>query len=350
MKEKRRVVHFINQFFAQIGGEEKAEIPLIVKEGVVGPGMAFASVLRDDYVIVATIICGDNFMSDNLEQTLEEIIGIIRDYKADAVLAGPAFNAGRYGANCGAVCKSVQEKLNIPAVTGMYQENPGVEIYRKSCYIVQTKNSAVGMRAAVLDMARLLMKVMDGREFPDPEKDRYFCKGFKRNVFVEKTGAQRAVEMLLAKVKGEKYVTEMQMPAFESVRPAKPLSNLQKAKIALVTDAGLTDKNNTQHLESARASKFLTLDIAGMDELSPDDFYSVHGGFDTSLANKNPNIIVPLDIMRNLEKKGVVESVYEKIYSTTGNGTSLVNSMKFGSEIAELLKEDKVDAVILTST
>ena len=37
--QKLRVVHYINQFFAQIGGEEKADYPAEIRVGeVVGPG------------------------------------------------------------------------------------------------------------------------------------------------------------------------------------------------------------------------------------------------------------------------------------------------------------------------
>ena len=36
-----RVVHYINQFFAQIGGEEMAHIAPELREGAVGPGTAF---------------------------------------------------------------------------------------------------------------------------------------------------------------------------------------------------------------------------------------------------------------------------------------------------------------------
>ncbi|MCD5410636.1 MAG: glycine/betaine/sarcosine/D-proline family reductase selenoprotein B, partial [Clostridiales bacterium] len=38
---KKRVIHYINQFFAGIGGEEKADIKPEIREGFVGPGMAF---------------------------------------------------------------------------------------------------------------------------------------------------------------------------------------------------------------------------------------------------------------------------------------------------------------------
>ena len=60
----------------------------------------------------------------------------------DRVIAGPAFNAGRYGAACGAVCAAVQRELNLPAVTAMYPENPGTDIYKKEVYILPTGGSA----------------------------------------------------------------------------------------------------------------------------------------------------------------------------------------------------------------
>jgi len=50
---KFRIVHYINQFYAGIGGEEKADTPPEKREGVVGPGMAFSTALKDDAEIVA---------------------------------------------------------------------------------------------------------------------------------------------------------------------------------------------------------------------------------------------------------------------------------------------------------
>ena len=35
---KYKIVHYINQFFAGIGGEEKADYTPELREGVVGPG------------------------------------------------------------------------------------------------------------------------------------------------------------------------------------------------------------------------------------------------------------------------------------------------------------------------
>ena len=47
-----------------------------------------------------------------------------------SLVAGPAFNAGRYGLACGAVCAAVTEQLGIPAITGLYPEAPAVDVYR----------------------------------------------------------------------------------------------------------------------------------------------------------------------------------------------------------------------------
>ena len=60
-----RIVHYINQFYGQIGGEDKADFPLKVEEGVVGPGNALNEALTDGIEIVATIICGDNYFAEN---------------------------------------------------------------------------------------------------------------------------------------------------------------------------------------------------------------------------------------------------------------------------------------------
>ena len=53
---KYKIVHYINQFFAGIGGEEKADYTPELREGVVGPGMGLKAALGEDYEIVSTII------------------------------------------------------------------------------------------------------------------------------------------------------------------------------------------------------------------------------------------------------------------------------------------------------
>ena len=114
---KIRVVHYINQFFANIGGEEKADYPAELRVGeVVGPGLALAQKFGDEAEIVATIVCGDSYFNENLEKAKAEILEMVKGQNADLFIAGPAFNAGRYGVACGTVCDMIKEELGIPVV------------------------------------------------------------------------------------------------------------------------------------------------------------------------------------------------------------------------------------------
>ena len=74
-----RVLHYINQFFANIGGEEKADYQPELREGVVGPGLALKAAFGDRAEIVNTIICGDSFFNENLEEANNNLMKIVYD-------------------------------------------------------------------------------------------------------------------------------------------------------------------------------------------------------------------------------------------------------------------------------
>ena len=157
---KIKVVHYINQFFAQIGGEEKADFPAQLRKGeVVGPGLALMQAFGDEAEITATIVCGDSYFNENIESATKQILDWVKEEAPDVFIAGPAFNAGRYGVACGTVADAVQSELNIPSVTGMYVENPGADMFKDKVYIVSTKNSAAGMRGAIKALAPLALKL-----------------------------------------------------------------------------------------------------------------------------------------------------------------------------------------------
>ena len=177
---KIKIVHYINQFFAGIGGEEKADHKPEVREEVVGPGLAIQAGFKGEAEIVATVICGDSYFGENMEEATKEVLGMISKYNPDLVIAGPSFNAGRYGVAAGAVAEAVQNELGIPAITGMYVENPGADMYKKSVYVVETKNSAVGMRDAVAKMVPLALKLVKGEEIGSPEEEGYLARGIRK--------------------------------------------------------------------------------------------------------------------------------------------------------------------------
>lgn len=347
---KIRIVHYINQFFAGIGGEEKADIPPEVREDVVGPGMAFQRALKEEAEIVATVICGDSYFNENLEEAKTKILNMIKEHNPDLLIAGPAFNAGRYGTACGTVAKMVQDELEIPVLTGMYIENPGADMYKKDMYIIETGNSAAAMRKAVPAMAKFALKLTKGEEIGSPSEEGYIPRGVRKNVFLEKRGSERAVEMMIAKLKGEEFTTEYPMPDFDNVDPNPAIKDMSNAKVALVTSGGIVPKGNPDHIESSSASKYGKYDIADFDDLTEATHETAHGGYDPVYANENPDRVLPVDVLRELEKEGVIGELHRYFYTTVGNGTSVANSKKFAADYAKELKADGVDTVILTST
>lgn len=344
---KKRVVHYINQFYAGIGGEEKADTKPFKEDGPKGPGMGINGAIAANAEIVGTVVCGDSYFNEN-EDAIKEVMEMIKSYEPELVICGPAFNAGRYGVAAGAVATAVMQELNIPAVAGMYEENPGVDMYRKVPYIVKTGNSAATMRKAIPAIANLVNKILTGEEV-DPETDGYFER-HRKNFFTEERGSYRAVDMLVKKLAGEEFVTEYPMPDFDNVEPGKPIADLSKAKIAIVTSGGIVPFGNPDRIESSSASKYGRYDIAGVDDLKDGEYETAHGGHDPVYANEDADRVIPVDVLREKEKNGEIGSLHNFFYSTVGNGTAVASAKKYAEDIAKDLLEHNVDAVILTST
>jgi len=349
-QEQFRVVHYVNQFFGQIGGEDKADTPPLSKSQPVGPALGLNAALGGKGVVVGTVICGDTYFNENLDEAKAKVVDMIAAFKPDIVVVGPAFNAGRYGVACGAVASGVFEKLGVPVVGGMFEENPGLEMYGKYGYFVKTGNNAAAMRQALPAIAKLVLKIGAGQPVGAPEEEGYFPRGIRVNYFASERGSKRAVDMLVKKIKGEKFETEYPMPVFDRVAPNPPVLDMKKATIALVTSGGIVPKGNPDRIESSSASKYGKYDLEGVQALSSETNETAHGGYDPVYANADPNRVLPVDVMRDLEKEGVIGKLHRYYYSTVGNGTSVANAKKYAAAIAAELKRDGVSAVILTST
>ncbi len=344
-----RVMHYINQFFGNIGGEEMAHTEPELREGPVGPGMALQQAWKGEAEIVSTIVCGDSYFAEHEKQAKERILGWVRKAKPDMFIAGPAFNAGRYGYACANIALAVQDELGIPVLTGMYEENPGAD-YRDKILIVSTSNSAAGMRKAAPAMAALAMKLMGGEDIGPSIMEGYMPNGIRKNFFEKERGARRAVKMLINKLNGKPYVTEFPMPSFDRVPPSPPVKDMSRATVALCTSGGIVPKGNPDRIEASSASRYGEYSIAGVDRLSGDSHETAHGGYDPVYANADPNRVLPVDILRQLEKEGKIGRLHDVFYSTVGNGTSVAASKAYAAEYAKKLKDANVDAVIMTST
>ena len=342
-----RVVHYLNQFFAGIGSEAHADLPPGRKPGPAGPGLALQESLGDRGRVVSTVFCGDNYANEH-PGAMDEILPLVASEAPDVLIAGPAFAAGRYGLACGSLCLRAQQDLGVTAVTGMYPDNPGADMYRTKVYMARTRDTALGMKEALSRMAYLALKLHGMEELGPPEEEGYIPTGRRVYQRSDRTAAERAVDMLLNKVSGRPYATEWAVPTYGQVEPAPPIQDVATAKIAMITTGGVVPRGNPDRLESAYASKWLRYSVAGLDRLESADWQSVHGGYDTTNVNESPDRMAPLDGLRELERQGAFGRLHDELYTTVGNTSAIPTMRRFAQEMSLELHGAGVEGVILT--
>lgn len=347
---KIKVVHYVNQFYAGIGGEEKADITPELRVGTVPAGDALNKAWGEEAEITHTIVCGDSYFGENIDKASAEIMEMVKSTGADMFIAGPAFNAGRYGVACGTIATAVKNTLGIPVLTGMYVENPGADMYKTQIYIVATKDSGAGMRDAIKKMAPLALKLAKGEKIEASCVEGYIPNGVRVNLFEKECGAARAVKMLIAKLNDKPFVTEFPMPDFDRVEPNPAILDMSKATVALCTSGGSVPKGNPDRIESSSASHYGEYDITGVMSMDGDHWETAHGGYDPVYVNEDGNRCLPVDVLREMEASGRIGKLHNKFYTTVGNGTAVLSSKAFAEEYAQKMIDDGVDCVIMTST
>jgi glycine reductase complex component B subunit gamma len=338
-----RVVHFVNQFFGGLGGEEVADHPIETRATATGSALGLQQALGSRATVVATVIAGDTWVAEHEADAATAIAATVRSANADVLVAGPAFNAGRYGLACALACQSA----GIPAVTAMYPDNPAVELARRRTFILPTGASASDMRRALGALADFAVKLGQGAPIGGAQAEGYLPRGFRRNEHLTTPAAQRMLDLLHAKLAGQRFVSEIPNQVFETVPPAPPLADVRRATLALVTEAGLVPRGNPDRIKFSAATNWAAYDLdqvrAGLVEV-------VHGGYDASFANEDPNRVVPVDALRDLVAAGEIGALYERYFVTVGNGTPVEACARFGAAIAAELQHAGVDGVVLPAT
>jgi glycine reductase len=203
------------------------------------------------------------------------------------------------------------------------------------------------MAKAMPKMIDLGLKLFQRGRIGKPEEEGYIPQGIKSNILYDKLAAERAVDLLLKKVKGLPFQTEIVFPDLDAVPPAHAITDLQAATIALVTEGGLVPIENPDNIESARASRWGKYRV---DDLAPSRFHSIHRGFDVTFVNENPNRLLPADVMKELEGERAFKRLLPSFFVTTGVATTMENARRIGKEMAQQLAAERVSGVILTST
>jgi glycine reductase len=340
-----RVLHYVNQFFAGVGGEDSAGAAPGLLDGPVGPGRRLAALLGSEFEIVATAWCGDDHAAAD-ERAAAEILALAAETKPDLVVAGPAFGSGRYGVACARVAAAATA-AGIPAVAAMHADNPGVED-AGAAPVVGVGPTAREMAGALDTLAAAVRRVAAGAVLT--RADGRIGALPRRGVMAGEPAAVRAVDLLLARIAGDRDRTEVPLPNFDRVTPAPPVTDLAAIPVALVTESALVPDGNPDKVESARATHWQRYSLDGLDRLEPGGWRSVHGGFSTVWANEDPHRLLPLDVARDLEREGAIGRLWGEYFVTVGNGTAVGTARRFGVEWAADLRRSGARAAILTAT
>lgn len=129
----------------------------------------------------------------------------------------------------------------------------------------------------------------------------------------------------------------------------RPQLPLREAKLALVTTAGI---HHADHVPFDMADTDGDPDFRVLDSASLfDDFQITHDYYDHSDADRDPNIIFPLQPLQEMVAEGVVGSLAETHYAFMGHidGRHIRTLIEEKArEVARRLKQDRVDLVLLT--
>ena len=148
----------------------------------------------------------------------------------------------------------------------------------------------------------------------------------------------------------QRFITAYQ--PWESGEPApwtpvtKPLS---ECRVALVTTSGVHHKSQQPFdmQDSEGDPSFREIDKATICE----DYLITHDYYDHSDAEKDLNIVFPVDRLRELQEEGIIGELASRHYSFMGHIdghhiATLVNQS--AREIIEKLRQQAVDVVLLT--
>lgn len=124
--------------------------------------------------------------------------------------------------------------------------------------------------------------------------------------------------------------------------PWTPVSDLTRARVAIVTTAGLHRRSDARFAGGSAEYRLLPGDV------DPADIVMSHVSinFDRSGFQQDVNIVFPVELLRLLAASGEIGSVAQWHYSFMG-ATDPSRMEETGRQVATLLKEDGVTAAIL---
>jgi glycine reductase len=237
----------------------------------------------------------------------------------------------------------------IPAAAAMHPANPGLALRRPGGYIVPAAADATRMAEAVGRLAEIGLKLARREPLGPAAVDGYLPTGERRPVVHPEAGHTRAVAMLLAKLAGRPFRSELALLRPRAVAPAPALGDAAKSRLALITSGGLVPRGNPDRMPPrySRHRFEYELPTAG---LVPGEWESIHAGYHVAAVNANPNVVLPLDAVRRLLDEGRIGSLSPRLQSLAGVGTPDSAARDIAAELADSLRREGAHGAIMVAT
>ncbi len=139
--------------------------------------------------------------------------------------------------------------------------------------------------------------------------------------------------------------SEIYVPITPPAVWAEVTKELKDMRVALATAAGVHLKSD----DNFNLAGDFTFREIKYDTKSEDLMVS-HGGYDNGDVNKDINCMFPIDRLKELQESGFIKELAPVNYGFMGGGGDQEKFASYtGPEIAKKLKEESVDAVLLTA-
>jgi sarcosine reductase len=169
------------------------------------------------------------------------------------------------------------------------------------------------------------------------------------NVVMEKNGAERAVQMVMDKIAKKPIKTEVRLDVYPPIKPPPAVKDVSKAKIALVSSTGLWPVGAPK-FQPIFCDQFITHNIKGLSSFDAKAYGILHFGYQQTWARQNPNRLIALPELRQLEAQGKIGKIMDTMYCFSGLANRWGDMIKIGEGILPELRKEGVDAVLLVST
>jgi D-proline reductase (dithiol) PrdB len=138
-----------------------------------------------------------------------------------------------------------------------------------------------------------------------------------------------------------KHFADMEMPVFAST-PWTTAQPAAKSRVAIISTAGLQRRGDQPFTVGSGDYRLIPGDVAAGDLVMS----HISTNFDRSGFQEDHNVVLPIDRLNELQREGVIGSVASVHYAFMG-ATPPARIERAARQLAGLLKQDRVDAVLL---